>query len=113
MEQRPLVIIHGWSDHASSFHRLGRLLGEAMALSPQLINMGDYISMDDAVTFADLSAALLHAWKKCELPLEPGAVDVLVHSTGGLVIRDWMTRYFKSHNVPIKHFNVHSLLPFL
>lgn len=99
----PLVIIHGWSDTSASFQHLAQLLQARLHYAPHLINLGDYISMDDEITYDDLVTALSRAWLKQNLPTSPGSVDVIVHSTGGLMIRDWLSRTFSSDNVPIKH----------
>ena len=37
------------------------------------------------------------------LPKDKGSVDAIVHSTGGLVIRDWLQRYYEPEYAPIKH----------
>lgn len=98
-----LVIIHGWSDTHSSFARLGRrLVADVVIPGVKHVRLGDYVSLDDDVTFDDLSRALLAAWKKEQLPTEPRSVDIIVHSTGGLVIRHWMTTFFKPSTNPIK-----------
>jgi pimeloyl-ACP methyl ester carboxylesterase len=100
---KPLVIIHGWSDSSASFQHLAQLLQTQLGYTPQLINLADYISMDDEITYDDLVTALSRAWQKQNLPTTPNSVDVIVHSTGGLIIRDWLTRNFTPTTVPIKH----------
>lgn len=98
-----LVIIHGWSDSHQSFARIGRrLVVDGVIPGVTHVRLGDYVSLDDDVTFDDLIHALQVAWKKEELPTAPGSVDVIVHSTGGLVVRLWMTTFFKSATNPIK-----------
>lgn len=103
MNRRPLIILHGWSDNAKSFQHLATLLQTKLPLEPQLIDLADYVTMDDDVTFADLTMAMMRAWEIKKLPQTPGSVDVIVHSTGGLVIRDWLLRYFKPETAPVKH----------
>ena len=100
---RPLVLIHGWSDTSKSFRTLASELGHRLNRSAAVINLADYVSMDDEVRFDDLVSAMAIAWKDAGLPTAAGSVDVLVHSTGGLVIRDWLTRFYEPDNVPIKH----------
>ena len=86
-----LVIVHGWSDSSRSFRRLGqRLVDEGVAQAVSNVVLGDYVSMDDDVRFSDIVSALERAWNEGQFPDAPHSVDVVVHSTGGLVIRDWM-----------------------
>jgi hypothetical protein len=97
-----LIIIHGWSDDSRSFVNLGRQLVAAGAADAVThIRLGDYISMDDDVTLDDLADALDTAWTAAGLPVKKRSVDVVVHSTGGLVIRRWMTRFRTPDNNPI------------
>lgn len=100
---RPLVIIHGWSDTEASFQTLAKLIAARRGVEVCVISLGRYISMNDFVTFPDLVAAMDKAWTDKELPRDPGSVDAIVHSTGGLVIRDWMSSTFEPAKVPIKH----------
>ncbi|MEH6566291.1 MAG: alpha/beta hydrolase [Halopseudomonas sp.] len=99
-----LVIIHGWSDNFSSFRALAKRLAsplpDGIGAQVEQIYLGDYISLDDQVTFADLVEAMDRAWTDAGLPRSPRSVDAVVHSTGGLVIRDWLSR-FPPDQVPI------------
>jgi alpha-beta hydrolase superfamily lysophospholipase len=65
------------------------------------VRLGDYVSLDDDITFDDLADALEKAWQDEALPIRPRSVDVLIHSTGALVVRHWMTRYHKAATNPI------------
>ncbi|MDO3377334.1 esterase/lipase family protein [Geoalkalibacter halelectricus] len=100
-----LVIIHGWSDEYGSFKPLARRLAQAApaGLGAQVaeIHLGDYISLDDQVRYDDLVEAMQKAWHDRELPSAPRSVDAVVHSTGGLVIRDWLTRFYQPETAPI------------
>lgn len=98
----PLVIIHGWSDTSASFTTLAALLRARRGSEVTVISLADYVSMNDHVTFDDLVAAMDQAWTDHELPRTPGSIDAIVHSTGGLVIRDWMSR-MPVAKVPVKH----------
>ncbi len=99
---RPIVIIHGWSDRSASFGALRNYVGTIAGGGLFQINLADYVSMDDQVRFDDLVAGMQRAWADVGLPTKPGAVDAVVHSTGGLVIRDWLNRSFKPGDSPIK-----------
>jgi len=98
-----LVILHGWSDNFRSFRPLVRRLREQGLEQPvEEVHLGDYISLDDQVAFDDLVDAMQRAWQERQLPTAPGSVDAIVHSTGGLVIRDWFTRNYTPETVPLK-----------
>jgi hypothetical protein len=98
---RSIVIVHGWSDESKSFKRLADQVQAWFKTPPIVIQLADWISLQDDVTYPDLALAMERAWSANELPREPRAVDVIVHSTGALVVRDWMTRHFTPQTVPI------------
>lgn len=91
---RPIVIIHGWSDHGSSFRPLAEALRQRLGAAVSEINLAEWESTNDQVTYDDLITQMDKAWTAAGLSREPYAVDVIVHSTGGLVIRDWLLRNF-------------------
>ncbi len=103
MANKPIVIIHGWSDSAKGMRRLARLLQKNLNRSIHQIHLADYITLDDDVTMNDIVAAMDKAWWEAKLSRKPYSVDVVVHSTGGLVIRDWMSQFFTPKTVPIKN----------
>ena len=94
----PVLILHGWSDNARSFVPLKRWL-VAQGRRTEDVFLGNYESMEDHVTFDDLADGLqtrLDALKRQgKITLEPFSVDVIVHSTGGPVIRHWLTHYVR------------------
>lgn len=98
-----IVVLHGWSDSSDSFEALaGRLpkLGLSRPIVP--IYLGDYVSMDDDVRFDDIIKAMRRAWADAKLPVSPRSVDLVVHSTGALVARHWMTTYYQPETNPIR-----------
>ncbi|MEO5629066.1 MAG: hypothetical protein ABIQ62_04770 [Thermomonas sp.] len=97
-----IVLLHGWSDHSESFKPLVAKLAGLGLNEIVPINLGDYVSMDDDVTFDDIIRAMQAAWKKANLPTAPRSVDVIVHSTGALVIRHWMTSCFTPESNPVR-----------
>ena len=94
----PVLILHGWSDKAESFVALKQWL-VARGHPTEDVLFGNYESMEDHVTFDDLADGLqtrLDALKrKGRLSLAPFSVDVIVHSTGGPVIRHWLNHYVR------------------
>ncbi|MCH4565123.1 hypothetical protein MKP05_18660 [Halomonas sp. EGI 63088] len=104
MAERPLIMLHGWNDTGDSLDNLARHLRRQLAdIQIYRVAIGDYLSKDDALRFDDLQAALERAWTEHRLPREVASVDVIVHSTGGLVIRDWLSRHFPPDASPVKH----------
>ena len=87
-EQRPIIILHGWNSTSQSFERLAGLLRTELHRDVSIISLADYVSLEDEVRFDDLTTAMQAAWKRHRLPRCKGGVDAIVHSTGGLVIRD-------------------------
>jgi len=97
-----IVILHGWSDHADSFKGLREIIAQGTGRPPLAIYLADWLSLQDDVTMTDLADAMQRAWLKKGLSLAPGSHDLVVHSTGALVVREWMTRFFTPATVPIK-----------
>lgn len=100
----PIVIVHGWSDDYASFRKLRDFLSSKLGVPATILKLGDWISLDDDVGYADIALALERAWHAEKLPTAPRSVDVVVHSTGALVVREWMTRYHAPDTVPIHRF---------
>ncbi len=90
MSRKPLVILHGWSDSDDSFLPLAESIENETQRSVEHIWLGNYVSLDDDVRMRDLVNGLSKAWKERKLPTNSKSVDMIVHSTGALVIRDWM-----------------------
>ena len=97
-----IVLLHGWSDHSDSFKPLAAQLGKLGLQDIVPIYLGDYVSMDDDVGFEDITQAMQLAWRNAGLPLSPRSVDVVVHSTGALVVRHWMTSCFTPASNPVR-----------
>ncbi|MBC8284675.1 MAG: alpha/beta hydrolase [Nitrospinae bacterium] len=100
---RRIVIIHGWSDNSESFKPLAKKLKATLNRPVEIINLADYESMDDEVTFDDLVAAMTKEWERVELSKRPRSVDVVLHSTGGLIVRAWLQKNFKKDTAPIRN----------
>ncbi len=103
VKQRPIVILHGWNSTSASFERLASLVRAELHRDVSIISLADYLSLEDEVRFDDLTTAMHAAWYRHELPNRTGAVDAIVHSTGALVIRDWLQRHYDPDRAPVKH----------
>lgn len=98
-----LVILHGWSATYKGFKPLAQHLQAALNNEVTIINLADYLSMEDEVRFDDLASAMNKAWEEHRLPRDKRSVDAVVHSTGGPVIRHWLIRYCEPEQAPIHH----------
>lgn len=89
-----VVIVHGWSDDSGSFQPLADFL-KAQGFRVLDLFLADYVSMDDGVSIEDAAKAMQAAvdakTKGNELGLP---FDLIVHSTGGLVARAWLSAYY-------------------
>ena len=102
MAERPIVILHGWSDTSQTFEPLARLLRARLGREVSIVSLADYVSMEDEVRFDDVAEAMDVAWRRHGLPRRRGAVDAVVHSTGALVVRDWLARHYTPARAPVK-----------
>lgn len=102
------LIIHGWSDCSSSFVALKKQLQKHGVGDVDNILYGDYQSREDNITFNDVIDGLNDQMIEKGLISPDGKkiadLNIVVHSTGGLVIRHWIWRYY-SHRIdecPVK-----------
>lgn len=104
MGNRPVIILHGWSDSSESFEQLSYFLKEH---DFQVVNiwLSDYLSMHDEITIYDLGQAMGKAIRDKGISEDRHSFDVIVHSTGGLVVRQYLIHYFfgKPELCPIRH----------
>lgn len=95
MPARQVLIVHGWSDTSDSFHDLAAFLG-AQGFEARELWLGDYISMADDVRVADVGKRMAEVIEAMIATGELNAsFDMIVHSTGGLVAREWLTTRYR------------------
>ncbi|MBI4574172.1 MAG: alpha/beta hydrolase, partial [candidate division NC10 bacterium] len=97
----PVLIVHGWSDNYESFVPLKTWLA-SQGYPAQQVFLGNYESMEDHVTFDDLATGLHMRLEEMQeaktIPeLAPFSLDVIVHSTGGPVVRHWLHYYLNDN----------------
>src|ERR1700722_9807020 len=87
-----VLIIHGWSDTSKSFQNLSAFLS-SHGFGSKHIWLADYVSTDDDVRIEDVVQRMRLV---IEAALSSGELatpfDIIVHSTGGLVVREWIIR---------------------
>lgn len=100
----PVIILHGWSDDSDSFIPLGRWLA-SNGYQIVDIHLGNYLSMNDELTVFDLGLAFNRALIAKKIPQTPHSFDVIVHSTGGLVIREYLRQVCRGNptSTPVRH----------
>ena len=97
----PVLLVHGYSaesakndaeDVAQIFGHLPQDL--KTKLSPLVfdVNISRYISLDDGVDLEDITLAFDRALKRDFRNLYSGGFNAIIHSTGALVLRNWVRR---------------------
>ena len=87
-----LLIIHGYSDGATSFTALRDFFVESGAYSRDHIFLLNYDSLDDESTFEDFADKLD---EDCQKLFNGERIDVACHSTGALVARAWLRLHYR------------------
>lgn len=87
-----LVLIHGYSDKGKSFAAWRDRLKDRYERTEQ-IAICDYVSLTNEVTIKDLAEGFDLALKSRPGLNNDEDFDAIVHSTGMLVIRSWLTTY--------------------
>lgn len=88
MPKRPIVLVHGYSDKGTSFKRWCDLL-TAQGYDATTIRLGNYVSLSNEITIKDIAEGFGRALRVSRLEdTEP--FDAIVHSTGMLVVREWL-----------------------
>src|SRR5579872_3941657 len=90
---RPLVLIHGYSADGHAFEPLRAALREKHIDSTD-IDICSYVSLNNEITIKDIAEGLDRAFRNHpKLKDEDQDFDAIVHSTGMLVLRSWLTNY--------------------
>ena len=99
---KQVLIVHGWSDSSDSFAPLARFLA-SNGFETRTLWLGDYISMEDDVRVQDVAVRMGEVIDQriASGDLQP-RFDMIVHSTGALVARAWLTtRYSDGGPCPV------------
>jgi hypothetical protein len=101
MAHRPIVLIHGYSDKGESFRTWVNKLTER-GYDRQNIHVCSYETLTNEVTISDIAEGLDRALRERIGLNDDEQFDAIVHSTGMLVIRSWLTVYAKRRD-RLKH----------
>ena len=91
-ERLPVVLLHGYSVRQQSFRPWREAL-IANGYDPTTIRLGDYVSLSNEITIKDIAEGLDRALREEAGLNADEPFDAIVHSTGGLVIREWLATY--------------------
>ncbi len=91
MADRPLVLLHGYSSDGGAFARWRRALLEAGWTPEQLVTVS-YESLTNEVSVRDIAEGFDKILTHAVGGDATAPFDVMVHSTGMLVLRAWLTR---------------------
>jgi hypothetical protein len=92
MNRNPVVLIHGYSDDAQAFKSWERIL-EQRGYDVALVRACSYRSLTNEVTIKDIAEGFDRALRTQAGLNADEPFDAIVHSTGMLVIRAWLTAY--------------------
>ena len=92
MTRRPVVLIHGYSDEGSSFAAWRSALTSA-GYDTREIPVCSYQTLTNELTVKDIAEGFDRALRARAGLSSDEPFDAIVHSTGMLVIRDWLTTY--------------------
>ncbi|HUR00685.1 MAG TPA: hypothetical protein VM166_14640 [Gemmatimonadaceae bacterium] len=92
MQRHPLVLIHGYSDDAGAFKTWERIL-EERGYDVALVRACSYRSLTNEVTIKDIAEGFDRALRTQAGLSADEPFDAIVHSTGMLVVRSWLTAY--------------------
>jgi len=88
----PLLLIHGYSATGLDFDPICKKL-RAMGEDPIDLNVGNYISLNNEITIKDIAEGMERAIQLTPKLAGVDEFDAIVHSTGMLVVRSWLTNH--------------------
>lgn len=101
MAKRPIVLVHGYSAAGSGFGRWAEIL-QSFGYNASDIHTCTYRSLTNEVTIKDIAEGFNRALRvKVGLDKDE-EFDAIVHSTGMLVVRAWLSTYSKRRD-RLKH----------
>ncbi|MBI4500555.1 MAG: hypothetical protein HY700_05280 [Gemmatimonadetes bacterium] len=95
MARRPVLLIHGYSDKGASFDAWKTAL-EGCGYDATEISICNYESLTNELTIKDIAEGLDRAMHLKAGLNNAEPFDAIVHSTGMLVMRAWLTAYASS-----------------
>lgn len=88
---RPVVLLHGYSDRGPSLRAWRDALKGSGGRHTVPIHLSQYVTLNNEITITDIAEGMNRAVN--HLLGKEQEFDAIVHSTGMLVIREWLTCY--------------------
>ncbi|MGB5337552.1 MAG: hypothetical protein WBO06_00500 [Gammaproteobacteria bacterium] len=102
-----VFLIHGWSATETTTYQALHLQLAQHGFDLHHIYLGRYVSLDDAVEVSDIAHAMDQALlEQLGKPPWTGRLHMITHSTGALVVKQWLTDYYsgpRAEKRPLKN----------
>lgn len=98
----PLLLIHGYSDEGNSFVKWKEILVERGIYKANEIHICNYRTLTNEVTIKDIAEGFDRALRINPHIGPDQEFDAIVHSTGMLVLRSWLTAYGQERRQRVK-----------
>jgi hypothetical protein len=89
MPMRPIVLLHGYRERGENFTRWVDVL-RAAGYDATTIHLGSYVSLSNELRIKDIAEGFDRALRASSTLAHGEPFDAIVHSTGMLVIREWL-----------------------
>ena len=89
---RPILLIHGYSAEGLDFEPLCKRL-VANGINTVDLNIANYVSLNNEITIKDIAEGFDRALRNNAQLNSNQEFDAIVHSTGMLIVRSWLTNY--------------------
>lgn len=95
----PIILIHGYSDKGESFQTWRKILIKEKGYHPDQVQICSYRSLTNEVTIKDIAEGFDRAIRINPYINQHEPFDAIVHSTGILVLRSWLTVYGRHRQI--------------
>ena len=95
----PIILIHGYSDKGESFQTWRKILIKEKGYRPDQVQICSYRSLTNEVTIKDIAEGFDRAIRINPYINQNEPFDAIVHSTGILVLRSWLTVYGRHRQI--------------
>lgn len=90
-----VFLIHGWSVRSTQTYQALHLKLAEAGFDLQEIQLGRYVSLDNDIEVRDISRALHNELvRKLGAPPWKGPFHMITHSTGALVVKEWILEHY-------------------